>query len=93
MTLEPWSATRYSPSDRRIYLGGQRYRMVFEEIDKQGEIVRDFPTDILSGGVPAPEDLQITCSGYCPPNTCPVDCGTHICCYGSDGITTYSYLK
>ena len=29
----------------------------------------------------------------CPPNTCPVNCGTHICCYGSDGIATYSYLK
>ncbi len=29
----------------------------------------------------------------CPPDTCPVDCVDHICCYGSDGIATYSYLK
>ena len=29
----------------------------------------------------------------CPPDTCPVDCGDHICCYGSNGIATYSYLK
>ena len=29
----------------------------------------------------------------CPPDTCPVDCGDYICCYGSDGVATYSYLK
>ena len=29
----------------------------------------------------------------CPTNTCPVDCGDRICCYDSDGIATYSYLK
>lgn len=29
----------------------------------------------------------------CPDNTCSVDCGTHICCYGSDKIATYYYTK
>lgn len=29
----------------------------------------------------------------CPPNTCPVDCGDKICCYGSDGIAVSSLLK
>lgn len=29
----------------------------------------------------------------CPENTCQVDCGTHYCCYGSDGIAVHSYLK
>ncbi len=100
--LQPWNATRYSSSDQRFYIGGQRYRMVFQEIDEQGEIIWTFPTDILSGGVGIPEDLNITCVGICPPDTCPVDCGDlseaealrdRICCYGSNGIATYSYLK
>lgn len=29
----------------------------------------------------------------CPENTCRVDCGTHYCCYNSEGISTFSYLK
>ena len=45
------------------------------------------------GGLPAPE-VTITCiNKFCPPNTCAVDCGDHICCYGSDGISQFSYLK
>ncbi len=29
----------------------------------------------------------------CPDNTCAVDCDTHICCYGSDGIAVDYYIK
>lgn len=29
----------------------------------------------------------------CPENTCAVDCGSHICCYGSDGISVFAYAK
>ena len=29
----------------------------------------------------------------CPPNTCKVDCDTHYCCYGSDGIAVSSFEK
>jgi hypothetical protein len=29
----------------------------------------------------------------CPPNTCSVDCGTYVCCYGSDGISVFNYQK
>ena len=29
----------------------------------------------------------------CPENTCVVDCGDRICCYGSDGIATKFYYK
>lgn len=29
----------------------------------------------------------------CPPNTCAVDCGTHVCCYNSQGISVFNYLK
>ncbi len=39
------------------------------------------------------EQPEVAFVGVCLPDTCEVDCGTHICCYGSDGITTYSYLK
>lgn len=29
----------------------------------------------------------------CPPNTCSVDCGSYICCYGADGISVFNYNK
>lgn len=29
----------------------------------------------------------------CPPNTCAVDCGDHICCYNSEGISIKSIKK
>lgn len=29
----------------------------------------------------------------CPPNTCEVDCGSYVCCYGSDGISVFNYNK
>lgn len=29
----------------------------------------------------------------CPDNTCPVDCGDRVCCYGNDGIAIDSLLK
>lgn len=29
----------------------------------------------------------------CPPNTCSVDCGTYVCCYGSDGVSVFNYQK
>ena len=39
------------------------------------------------------EQPEVRFVGVCPPNTCPVDCGTHICCYGSDGIVVSSFSK
>lgn len=30
---------------------------------------------------------------YCPVDTCAVDCGTHVCCYNSQGISVFNYLK
>ncbi|MGL5078876.1 MAG: hypothetical protein ACRDBG_24020 [Waterburya sp.] len=29
----------------------------------------------------------------CPPNTCSVDCGSYVCCYGADGISVFNYNK
>lgn len=40
--------------------------------------------------------VQTDCIGQddqCPENTCEVDCHTHICCYGSDGIAVHSFDK
>ena len=42
-------------------------------------------------GCPAPQfevicgDCKTDCE-QCPENTCPVECGEHICCYGTDGV-------
>ncbi|PSB05603.1 hypothetical protein C7B62_24860 [Pleurocapsa sp. CCALA 161] len=35
----------------------------------------------------------VQCAGQCPPNTCSVDCGSYVCCYGSDGISVFNYNK
>jgi hypothetical protein len=32
-------------------------------------------------------------SQQCPPNTCSVDCGSYVCCYGADGISVFNYNK
>jgi hypothetical protein len=29
----------------------------------------------------------------CPPDTCSVDCGAYVCCYNSQGISTFNYNK
>lgn len=36
--------------------------------------------------------VQVDCS-QCPPNSCEVDCGNHVCCYNSQGKVVYSYVK
>jgi hypothetical protein len=38
-------------------------------------------------------DFCSAVSQECPPNTCSVDCGTYVCCYGSDGISVFNYNK
>ena len=42
-----------------------------------------------------PPQYTISCgiTDQCPPDSCEVDCGTHICCYGSDGIAVHSFNK
>ena len=93
VSTEPYSAIRYSPSDPRFYIGAPRQKIVVQEIDATGNVLIERSTDVLSGGVSLPEDMEITCEGYCPENTCEVDCGIHFCCYDSNGITIESFAK
>ena len=91
--LEPYNPWRYSSSDRRVYIGGDRFRLYFVERDYNGNYINGIPSPhLLSGGVTMPEDFEFICIG-CPTNTCAVDCGDKICCYGSDGIATNFYYK
>lgn len=39
-----------------------------------------------------PEYVVIIPYRECPPNTCPVQCNQNVCCYGSDGIATETFL-
>ncbi len=90
---EPFNGSRYSSSDRRVYIGGDRFRLRFVERDSNGNYISGTGSQyILSGGVPIPEDFEFICE-FCPQNTCAVDCGDKICCYGSDGIATDFYYK
>jgi hypothetical protein len=45
----------------------------------------------LGGSPPA---YTVSCgSEDCPPDTCKVDCHTHYCCYNSQGISVFNFLK
>lgn len=91
--IEPYTASRYSSSDRRIYIGGDRFRIRFVERDAEGNYISGTGSPyVLSGGVPVPDDFEFICKG-CPENTCAVDCGDKICCYGGDGIAVHYYEK
>ncbi len=92
-STEPFNGIRYSSSDPRFYLGAPRLRLNFEEYLNDEETGIGILADVLSGGVPIPADIRVTCVGACPPDTCAVDCGTHYCCYGSDGIARDSFPK
>lgn len=37
--------------------------------------------------------VEVIDQPVCPPDTCEVDCGTYVCCYGSDGISIFSFDK
>jgi hypothetical protein len=37
--------------------------------------------------------VEVVDQPVCPPDTCEVDCGTHVCCYGSDGVSVFSFSK
>ncbi len=39
------------------------------------------------------KNYSLICDGGCPPNTCEVDCGDKMCCYGADGIPINFYYK
>ena len=84
---------------------GVKKRTIFEEQRGRTSIYLDefYPNDLnhvvashyIVGFFGGFEDLElnIECLGLCPPNTCEVDCGEHICCYGSDGIAVSNFLK
>lgn len=75
------------PTAPQIVENFTRYRSdrTLQIFDAAGNLLvnlqREFPTwDV--------EFLPIT---ECPPDTCPVNCGDHICCYGRDGIAVASF--
>lgn len=37
--------------------------------------------------------VEVIDQPVCPPDTCEVDCGTHVCCYGSDGVSVFNFSK
>lgn len=42
----------------------------------------------------SPPAYAVSCGTEdCPPNTCKVDCHTHYCCYNSQGISVFNFLK
>ena len=64
---------------------GDNCKTCIFKVFKQGEIVHEETRKEC----PQVELLD----DKCPENTCKVDCGTHYCCYGSDGIAVSSFEK
>lgn len=50
---------------------------------------------VCSAKCSPPPQIDVTCfpPEECPPNTCEVQCGNHVCCYNSDGISVFSFPK
>ncbi len=71
---------------------GRRKDFKIEEVNPtNNQVVRWRRIEDSSIGIV--RNYSLTCENRCPPNTCEVDCGNYICCYGSDGIAVISYLK
>jgi hypothetical protein len=73
-----------------VNLNGQPDNCGYYRLDiyKNGQIIA---TD--TGNLPPSVSHQCITPNQCPPNTCEVDCGTYVCCYGSDGISVFNYNK
>lgn len=48
---------------------------------------------IYRNGIAGIDGYWTSCDLECPPDTCAVDCDTHICCYDSNGIAVFSFEK
>lgn len=91
------SGYSYSPNliIERIYFGSKFYRV---RVYKNGNLIDTIVTlgcwHEQSGQMIKPSFILGGFSAdQCPPNTCSVDCGTYVCCYGSDGISVFNYNK
>ncbi len=78
-----------SKSELRRFLA---YQPVVENITFQ---VKDNGTVVYNRTANTVPVITTECvsEGGCPPDTCEVDCGTHICCYNSEGISVFNYNK
>lgn len=59
--------------------------VVFPNLASNAEFIAQFCTDDPAGTEP-PEYYVVCGCDKCPPGTCEIDCGDHICCYNSQGI-------
>lgn len=85
-----WHPTKeYFMKDLEIlfYHPAQCLRLYTLKIFERGSLVFSRAENIR------PQYVQIINAKECPPNTCPVECGRNICCYGSDGIAVTTFLK
>ena len=50
---------------------------------------------VCSAKCSPPPQVNVIClpPDKCPPGTCEVQCGNHVCCYNSDGISVFSFPK
>ena len=83
------SGTKADPNYTPIlkYIGLGKYELRVFDIDGNLSFISQKDTS---------HNPSLICIGdtdQCPENTCEVDCGTHICCYGSDGVAVHSFVK
>ena len=93
LTTEPYTSVWDTIINGGWYVGVPRTRYNFKEFLDGEETGRAIFAGVVSGGVPVPSELNVTCVALCPEGTCTVDCGTHYCCYGSDGVAVESVPK
>ena len=62
------------------------YQVIAKYLDESSEVIHNFY------GI-EPDLLCFSTEDECPEHSCQVDCGEHYCCYGSGGISLYSFAK
>ncbi len=72
---------------------GQYVYVYAENVNTSSRRYLGFFNNTISDTPPAWSVECVEVLDECPENTCEVDCHTHTCCYGSDGIAVHSFSK
>ncbi len=79
--------------ESRINKDNRTVQFKLEEVDPETNQLINFrwiEQALFKGKI---DSYSLSCDKKCPDNSCSVDCGDKICCYGSDGIAIHFYYK
>jgi hypothetical protein len=82
------------PQDYRRFMNEIKDLNGYEQRMKKDRVLRSYHTFLNSHGFTfTAYNLRHAYKETCPPNTCEVDCGNHICCYDKNGYPVKTIQK